>query len=85
MLTAKIGKIHDYISVKFDLKSKGKLIMFIAEYVQSVLNDFSLSIQEKSETPDFLHLHKINPIPILIYGERNVIFHANVAQLSWLT
>jgi hypothetical protein len=47
------GKIHDYLGMTFDFTNEGKVIIDMKEYVQAMLDDFSIKFQknEKAITP----------------------------------
>jgi hypothetical protein len=47
------GKIHDYLGMTFDFTNEGKVIIDMKEYVQAMLDDFSVKFQknEKAITP----------------------------------
>ena len=39
-VTATHGKIHDYLAMKLDFTTNGKLKVNMTEYVKSMVNDF---------------------------------------------
>jgi hypothetical protein len=84
-LTIRRGKVHDYLGIKFDFSTPGKVIMSMHDYVSELLE----------ETPDELlkgpvtsaagnHLFKVNPKSERLDSETSVLYHHLTAKLLYL-
>jgi hypothetical protein len=85
-LTIRRGKVHDYLGIKIDYSTSGKVIMSMSDYILSQLIE---------ETPDELlkgsvtsaagnHLFKTNPTSERLDSETSVLYHHLTAKLLYL-
>src|SRR5210317_1489638 len=47
-LKATRGKVHDFLGMKLDFSKSGKVIIDMKEYVQNMINDFSVNLEDSS-------------------------------------
>jgi hypothetical protein len=84
-LTIRRGKVHDYLGIKIDFTTPGKVKMTMNDYISQLLE----------ETPDELlkgpvtsaagnHLFKVNPRSERLDEETAVIYHHLTAKLLYL-
>jgi hypothetical protein len=81
------GKIHDYLGMILDYSCEGKVIINMAEYIKSIVEDFPEEITGFRATPAADHLFDVRdpsdarPLP----EEQARAFHHTVAQLLFLS
>ncbi len=81
------GKIHDYLGMILDYSCEGKVIINMAEYINSIVADFPEEITGFRATPAADHLFDVRdpsearPLP----EEQARAFHHAVAQLLFLS
>ena len=75
------GKIHDYLGMTFDFSEKGKVQVDMSDYIESMVNDFSVDFTEadKAATPAAEDLFNVDESELLD-KKRKEEFHTFVAK-----
>jgi hypothetical protein len=78
-VTATRGKIHDYLAMKLDFTTRGKLKVNMTEYVKSMVNDFPEELS-KSNYPWNENLFKVDTKSPKLSKDKRELFHTFVAK-----
>ena len=78
------GKIHDYLAMRLDYSSPGKLIVDMREYVNELIKDFPANLTDNVECPWTTKLFNINEKSELLNKERRETFHTFVMKCMFL-
>ena len=80
------GKVHDYLGMTIDFRTKGKVIIQMTDYVKTMLDEFSVKLKEKdiATTPASGSLFNKGQGKFL-ESERSEEFHTMVAKGLFLT
>ena len=73
------GKIHDYLGIVVDFTEKGKFITDMVKYVESMIDDFPVKLNEGAKTPAAENLLDIGTGKLLNKGKAE-LYHTTVAK-----
>ena len=73
------GKKHDYLGMVVDFTEKGKVIIDMVKYVESMIEDFPLKISKVSNSPAAENLLDIGTGKLLDKGKSEA-YHTTVAK-----
>ena len=80
-LSVACGPIQEYLGMTLDFSEKGRVVVIMSNYVKSMLNDASLSLDGKAATPVAGHLFKVKEEnPKLLDKARKELFVHLVMQ-----
>jgi hypothetical protein len=84
-LTIRRGKVHDYLGIKIDFTTQGKVIMSMNDYVSQLLDETPDELLKGPVTsPAGNHLFKVNPRSEPLDSETAVLYHHLTAKLLYL-
>jgi hypothetical protein len=84
-LTVMCGKVHDYLGMRLDYSTSGKVQVKMLDYIENMLEDLPMDMEGESATPTASHLFDVNTEdPVMLNKEQADIFHHNVAKLLFL-
>ena len=73
------GKIHDYLGMVVDFQEKGKVIIDMVKYVESMIDDFPVKLNKEAKTPAAENLLDIRTGKLLDKGKAE-LYHTTVAK-----
>ena len=78
------GKVHDYLGITLDYSSKGKVKIYMKDYIEKMLQEFPYMDQvnqlKKVATPAAEHLFTVNPKAEKLPDGLKEDFHTTVAK-----
>ena len=75
------GKVHDYLGMTLDFRTKGEVHINMTKYIEDMLQEFPEEINKSSPTPAGEHLWKVNQKdPKLLSEEKKQSFHTFTAK-----
>jgi Reverse transcriptase (RNA-dependent DNA polymerase) len=84
-LTIKRGLCHEYLGMTIDYSAKGKVKVFMSQYIQELLTGLPDDMDGEAKTPASPHLFTINLLNPEKLGEDDAaMFHHHVAKLLFL-
>ena len=85
-LSVSRGPVQEYLGMTLDFSEKGRVVIRMADYVKTMLNDAPPSMDGKAATPAATHLFKVNTEdPKVLDKERKDLFVHLVMQGLYLS
>ena len=82
------GKVHDYLGITLDYSEKGKVKIYMKDYIDRMIKDFPYMEQvqqmKKVNTPAAEHLFTVNPKAEKLNDKMKEEFHTAVAKALFL-
>jgi Reverse transcriptase (RNA-dependent DNA polymerase) len=84
-LTVTRGKVHDYLGMRIDYSTPGKVKITMIDYIDGMLDELPSWMDGEAATPAGNHLFVVNENnPQKLEREESEIFHHNTAKLLYL-
>lgn len=84
-LTVTRGKIHDYLGMRIDYSTPGKVAITMVDYIDNMLRELPEDMAGTATSPASNHLFNVNnDNPAKLDKETSEMFHHNVAKLLFL-
>jgi hypothetical protein len=85
-LTVTRGKIHNYLGIRFDFSTSGKVVMSMEDYISNLLEETPDDlIKGMASSPASNHLFDVNPNCKKLASESAVLYHHLTAKLLYLS
>eukprot|EP00957_Ditylum_brightwellii_P149244 11366313-Ditylum_brightwellii.AAC.1 len=83
-MTVTRGKIHDYLGMKLDFTSTGKVMIDMVKYINKMLLELPPKFDDEAATPAANHLFTINNQAENLDKEKAHLAYHNIAKLIFL-
>ena len=84
-MTVSEGKIHDYLGIMLDYRTKGPLKVDMISYIYGTLEEVPKDMKGHAVTLVASYLFKVNTNdPVLLSRDRKELFHHVTMQLAYL-
>jgi hypothetical protein len=84
-LTEWIGKVHDYLGMRIDYSTPGKVSISQRDYLEEILGELPKDMGGVATSPAAAHLFEVSSTPDLLPVEAAEMFHCNVAKLLFVS